>query len=68
MQVLGRTIGKGQGQRTRKLKLGTTIIMCEQCAKRFAKTQQSAALADEAEKVLNTICRKRVETSPGLFD
>ena len=31
--VLTRTVGKGQGQRTRKIKVGMTVLLCERCSR-----------------------------------
>lgn len=68
VQVLGRTVGKGQGRRTRKIKLGESIVICEQCARRFGETEHVCSLTDTTEEVLKIIRRQRVGLGPSLFE
>lgn len=63
VQVVGRTVGKGQGRRTRRMKMGVCIKMCEQCARRFSQTNHVGSLADSTDEVLKEIRRQRVNTA-----
>jgi hypothetical protein len=67
VQVLARTIGKGQGQRTRKMKLSTTRLLCAECSLKIPHLEGELGVAGfEALKFV----RRPPQTIPGasLFE
>jgi len=64
--VLTRTVGKGQGQRTRKIKVGMTVLLCERCSRDSA--DYLGPLCKAANESFVHVRRPAQESSFSLFD
>jgi hypothetical protein len=66
-QVLTRTVGKGQGQKTRKMKLSTTVLLCGTCSRDVER--YVTHLEGAAKESLRHVTRLTQQPSgPGLFE
>jgi hypothetical protein len=65
-QVLSRTVGIGQGRHTRKIKLSTTVHICESCSR--SRSVFSEPLIDAAKESLSFVRSRYQHVGPGLFD
>lgn len=66
-QVLCRTVGKGQGQKTRKMKLSTTRLLCDRCARSVAYLTHLSEATDESLSMVLRAQRQQ-QSGPGLFE
>ena len=66
VQVLWRTIGRGQKVGVRKMKLGRTIILCEKCSREF--DLYAPQLERTSTETVTAVRRRRTDPQPQLFD
>jgi hypothetical protein len=65
VNVMARTVGRGQGRRTRKLKLGVTVLLCESCARSDNRLDH---LDESAVDSFSHVLRPSIPNGPGLFE
>jgi hypothetical protein len=66
LQVLTRTVGLGQSRRNRKMKMGSTVLLCEGCAGDLKAYSDIVSTA--AKESLTHVQRRRPNLSAPLFE
>ena len=66
VQILWRTIGRGQRVGVRKIKLGGSVILCERCSRQF--DLYARELEKTSVDTATAVRRRRSDPQPELFD
>lgn len=64
--VLSRSVGRGQGMNTRKIKLGSTVRLCGRCSRNVSLFIDH--LGEAANDSLRFVRRTQRHSGPSLFD